>query len=91
MTKILHIVVEEVVYKGLKNTDFGVRPSGFEFWHTICHVKKLFKWCKSEVETQSLPRLGISRRQLDMWLHHGDGVDQEGVPISGWDFVHDLL
>lgn len=25
-----------------------------------------FKWCKSEVETQSLPRLGISRRQLDM-------------------------
>ena len=33
MTKILHIVVEEVVYKGLKNTDFGVRESqpGFEF------------------------------------------------------------
>lgn len=42
MTKILCIVVEEVVYKGLKNTDFGVRPSGFEFWHTICHVKKSF-------------------------------------------------
>lgn len=39
-TKILCIVVEEVVYKGLKNTDFGVRPSGFEFWHTTCHVKK---------------------------------------------------
>ena len=42
MTKILCIVVEEVLYKGLKNTDFGVRPSGFKFWHTTCHVKKSF-------------------------------------------------
>ena len=29
MTKILHIVVEEVVYKGLKNTDFGARQPWF--------------------------------------------------------------
>ena len=39
-TKILCIVVEEVLYKDLKNTDFGVKPSGFEFWHTTCHMKK---------------------------------------------------